>query len=172
MYTAYWNEPLPLKKQYPGRTSTYAVTIVYAIWSLLVITGLTVMLGADYPESPEKNVLFILYITLSMLFFWSAEPIGKLHRDMLWKNAFITNNADLKLDYDAVKKVIHLLRTTTSYSDVSFEDVVISLACNLRLADPFASDKHTTFSWEVLHAYHHFAFGTKEIQPTRSPRRT
>lgn len=171
MHLAYWNEPSPLKRSYPGRTSSCETNLMVVGFFLALIAFTGILPGAkDFP-GPFWAFLLILAIpsVLSALAFWSAPRVGALCRSSAWKKAFIANNVDLGLRYHAVKKVIRLLRATTTYHDVTFESVATHLACSLRKEDPFASGEHTTFSWEVLHAYHHFAFGDRAIQPTYCP---
>jgi hypothetical protein len=68
--------------------------------------------------------------------------------------------------------VIKYMKENTTYQCINFKEVAVSVACSLRKEDPFAASEHSTFSWEVIHAYHHFAFGDKEFQSTACPRKT
>lgn len=169
MQSTYWSEPLPLKKAYPAETSGHeTVVAMFAGYFLAFIAIIAV-----FPVTQNIFRFFwvsgILAIFAVSVFLVGRRIAVRLRRGA-WRQAFLANNDDLMIQVVAVQQVVDHLRATTSYFDVTFEKVAIHLACSLRMADPFAPGEHTSFTWEVLHAYRHFAFGDKEIQPTRCPR--
>ena len=174
MDKAYWNEPLPLKKPYPAEHSQLKNLMAAIGFVFFLIAGARLLPDAmTYPSSrPLRAFLVVLVIpaSLSFLMLWGMLRVDGIFRMRVWKSAFILNNADLHIDYAAVERTIHYLRSTTAYGDADFKRVVTSLACSLRWVRPFARSTHTNFSWEALHAYQHYAKGDKEIQPTSCPR--
>ena len=173
MEQAYWNEPMPLQRAYPDRHEAIGGFYLQLLGGIMLMVALIgVLPGArDFPGTWQLFLVFLFTpMVLAALLFFIAPHVGRWDQERIWKRAFVANNADLNLDYRAIKKTIRLLRRTTTYFRVNFEEVAVNLACALRSEDPFDAGHHTTFSWEVLHAYFHFHDGSNEIQPSRCPR--
>lgn len=174
MHQAYWSEPLPLCSSYPRGVSRIAQVGV-TIGVLLMISCSTLLSPYDMRTQGTSSLLpwismgllvgGIIVICLSLL-------LNPLVTKQKWKRAFLKNNADLHLDIKAISKVVHYIRTETSYLCSGFEDIAINLACMLREANPYNSSWHTTFTWEVLHAYQFFSTGKGSLMPTRCPKRS
>lgn len=170
MQTAYWNEPKPLKMAYPSGSNLGDVMTICACFLLLLSTCIVSGVN-NFPGTPWLFLLISFApVMLAIGLFFLAGPAGQWQHNCQWKKAFLVNNQDLELNVTAVKQAMRHLKRHTSYRCINFENVATHLACSLRQADRFSSSNHTTFSWEVLHAYLHFATGEVDLQPTRCPK--
>jgi len=170
MAQAYFNEPTPLKQQYPEEQNGMSwIQIIAALCAAIAISMLTTI-GA-WPGSWWLFLLIVLVPSaLSALLFWIAPSTTQKSFNKAWKKAFKANNEDLHLDYTAIDQVIEYLNKHTTYLIADFEHVAVSLAIHLRQNDPFDTKEHSNCSREVLHAYFHLKDGSKPFVISSCPR--
>lgn len=160
MLKAYWTEPEPLKMGYPSGPGGLA-NVIRAFAFVLIVIALTTMFGVT--DFHGGVWLFVAPALLAGALFFLAQPAGERHYRHQWKKAFLANNQDIRLNASAMEKVLVHLDKHTSYS-ADFKRVASSLGSSLRKEDYLNQNNHTDFSWDVLHAYLHFATGEVELQ--------
>lgn len=173
MSTAYFNEPLPLKTPYPQRGDKGPIeTTSIAITLLLVLIGLSLPGGkAPFPGPIWMPLaLMVVCFGLAGLIFWLGQKIAPWEARVAWSKAFRRNNPDL--DYEAIARVICHMRENTAYLDNNFKEVATTIAVNLRREIPWRQVEgvHSTFSWEVMHAYEYFSTGQGQLVESICPK--
>lgn len=170
MKTAYWNEPVPLKREYPEGTTWFEAWMV-AIGMAIGIFALCVPDPSGKAPFPDSvwSMLFLMVglLCLAAVLVCCGIKLGPKYRAYLWRKVFIKNNTDLNLDLKAIKQVKQHLIENTGYLFTDFDDVAVPIASYLR----DGKQKHTTFTDEVLHAYRFFAHDQGQLLPTRCPKR-
>jgi len=169
--TAYFNEPLPLRRQYPdeGVQLFEGMLLVVAILAMLV--GLCIASAASDFRTNQRDMLTIytagIAITaLGGFLLWISIGLSKWEKAWTWKYAFLNNNADLHLNVEAIERVIQHFQENTGYHGVDFKRVATELGWSLRTPYPFDEKAHNTLSWEALNAYRFFATGQGALIPT------
>lgn len=166
-YEAYAGEPLPLKREYPDEEQSGVDFGMKIAGLLLVVLVLVFGAGASiYPGPLWQAILILFAIALlgGALIFYSSK-VGAWQKRREWEKSFQINNADLQIDYKAVRKVINHLKEHTRYVCLSFEEVVVHLACGLRQKEIF-----TTFTWEVFENYQFFTGQRADCPRTYCPK--
>jgi hypothetical protein len=170
MEKAYWNEP-DLKTPYPEHPIITWLLLLGGFFAAIALIGILPGIK-DWP-GPWWTFMIMLAIPcmLAVLCFWLSPRVEAARYNRDWRNAFIENNSDLGLFYPGIDMVIEHLHDETNYQDVNFQSVASALACALRKRDPFDKKEHTSFSWEVLHAYFHFKDASQPLIITACPKK-
>jgi hypothetical protein len=173
MYTAkpcevYAGEPLPLKRGYPDDEQGDAdflmrvAGLMYGVLALFLVVSLSI--GTE-----SLHRLFLLLIPIIFLSGVSlviyASKIGAWQKRYEWKKAFQVNNADLEIDYKAVRVVISHMKEHTRYLRLDFQEVVVHLACALRQEEIYIN-----FRKEIFENYQFFTGKRADCPRTYCPK--
>ncbi len=170
---AYYSEPTPLKRKYPKKSEGWLFIITFTLCVLFGLAGLTILLPSrePFPGSWWLQVIIALgLLGVSRLLFLVSNWVDQWEYTYRWKNAFKENNRDIRLNYKAIDQTIRYMHRNTGYQCINFEEVASVIAISQRLQRPYESERHTTFSSEVLQNYKHFAFHTHELAKTYVPK--
>ncbi len=161
MHQAYWNEPLPLRMNYPMERSTgWPQTIIFVI----IVAAISCLPEMPKYPGPLWHVAccYIGVITFAAVIAFVPDRINARLALRAWQKAFIANNSDIGIDYDAVKKIVVHMQKTTHYKCVDFKNVAIHLVVTLRKSDVMKGQ--SAFGYEVVQNYL-FYTGKRSNQP-------
>lgn len=166
---------LYLKMGYPDwRFTSRTATALYLAGCLFTILALTGIISVkEFSESLGLSIYIstlIATIGLAVAMFMASPRVRENAFKKAWRKAFFLNNEDLELDYGAIDQVVNYFQVYTTYSNPSFENIAHTIASLLREPDPYQQEMHTTFTWEVLHAYRHFSVGDMPLPESNCPR--